>query len=133
MMIVGWFILLTSLLSFWRVKHWERGIISSQRENAPPSATPATPQPTTINILSLLSFPGSSRSTHLHQGVGLGSARTDSREREYDRSESNDRLDLAERALMIPVGTDPATVRNAEGTLRNERQLQADLRAAGLI
>ena len=33
----GWFILLTSLLSFWRVKRWERGILASQ----PPSTLPA--------------------------------------------------------------------------------------------
>jgi len=37
LMTVGWFILLTSLLSFWRVKRWERGILSSQ----PPPALPA--------------------------------------------------------------------------------------------
>jgi small nuclear ribonucleoprotein (snRNP)-like protein len=35
---------------------------------------------------------------------------------------------------MIPVAaTDQAAVRNVQVTIRNERQLQADLRAAGLI
>ena len=35
----GWFILLTSLLGFWRVKRWERSILESQ------NPAPSQPQP----------------------------------------------------------------------------------------
>ncbi|KAI0939815.1 hypothetical protein AcV5_001103 [Taiwanofungus camphoratus] len=35
LMTVGWFVLLTSLLGFWRVKRWERGILNAQRDAAP--------------------------------------------------------------------------------------------------
>ena len=36
----GWFILLTSLLSFWRVKRWERGILQSTPSSSlPPPST----------------------------------------------------------------------------------------------
>ncbi|EKM59104.1 uncharacterized protein PHACADRAFT_249326 [Phanerochaete carnosa HHB-10118-sp] len=47
LMTVGWFILLTSLLSFWRVKRWERGVLASQPSTLPApgaaSAAPTTP------------------------------------------------------------------------------------------
>ncbi|KAA1466358.1 hypothetical protein DENSPDRAFT_767134 [Dentipellis sp. KUC8613] len=42
LMTIGWFILLTSLLGFWRVKRWERNILASQRENSPPDVNPVT-------------------------------------------------------------------------------------------
>ena len=45
----GWFILLTSLLGFWRVKRWERGILSSQDE-APAPSTPAKPKRTLAEL-----------------------------------------------------------------------------------
>ena len=81
----------------------------------------------------MLTFPGSHIPRPRHSSEP-GTARTDSREREYDRSESNDRLDLAERALMIPVApTSQPTAYNVQTTFLTERQLQADLRAAGLI
>jgi len=133
LMTIGWFILLTSILSFWRVKHWERGIIASHRENSPQSTAPTSSRPTHSAILSMLTFPGSHIPRPRHSSEP-GTARTDSREREYDRSESNDRLDLAERALMIPVApTEQPTAHNVQATFLTERQLQADLRAAGLI
>lgn len=36
LMTVGWFVLLTSMLGFWRVKRWERGI----RQASEPAPTP---------------------------------------------------------------------------------------------
>ena len=38
LMSVGWFVLLTSLLGFWRVKRWERGIRQANEAPAIPTA-----------------------------------------------------------------------------------------------
>jgi len=37
LMTIGWFILLTSVLSYWRVKRWERSILSSSEPETPAS------------------------------------------------------------------------------------------------
>lgn len=43
MLRIGWFILLTSVLSYWRVKRWERSIItSSDTGSSAPSESPLT-------------------------------------------------------------------------------------------
>ncbi len=41
LMTVGWFILLTSVLGFWRVKRWERGVRRAAQEAANPRPPPS--------------------------------------------------------------------------------------------
>jgi hypothetical protein len=132
----GWFILLTSLLGFWRVKRWERGIVASQRENVPPPVS-TSEQPVNSAFLShfeaIFGLRGTSRSELFRQGLGLGTARTDVTEREREYDEGGD-PELGERELMIPLdSSDPQHSAMLEEALRNDRRLQQDLRRAGLI
>lgn len=131
----GWFILLTSLLGFWRVKRWERGIVASQRDNAPTPAPAAADEPArsfpfVSQFERAFGLRGISRTELFRQGLGLGGARSrESRER-ADEDAGTD----VERELMIPVVLDdPERQRTLEHALATERQLQSDLRAAGLV
>jgi len=40
LMTVGWFVLLTSLMGYWRVKRWERGVVNASIDPAPPTREP---------------------------------------------------------------------------------------------
>jgi len=50
LMTIGWFILLNSLLGFWRIKRWERSILASHQ--APPSSATTTTTTTTTTSAS---------------------------------------------------------------------------------
>lgn len=107
LMTVGWFILLTSILGFWRVKRWERGILASQHGNNPDENTRSTHIISQLNSAFSLRAPGI-----LRQGLGFGNAQ----ERE------------AEDGVL-----DPDRARRIEEVLANDRRLQQDLRAAGML
>jgi len=141
LMTVGWFVLLTSLLGFLRVKRWERGILASQRENSPPS-DPAT---TNLTFLAqferVLHFPAVNREM-LRQGffgrsddpevvatlqarhAEEGIVRT--HEADYDEADSG------ERDPMIPDAI-PNSADEVRAAAERDRRLQHDLRGAGLI
>lgn len=133
----GWFILLTSLLGFWRVKRWERGILSSQQ--ATPlgdAAAPHAPAPSADYHDGRTLFMISGRD--LRVGLGLG-GRGRNAEEEYVVHESaaagRRTADGLERVpLPASVNGQPTDLqmRQALAALR-DRNLHENLRAAGLV
>jgi hypothetical protein len=134
MMTLGWFVLLTSLLGFWRIKRWERGILAS-RSNAS-AAAPASGPLTSAGIVSQLEHSLGLRTfarQDLYDGFGLGGRRRDeSNEASTTRqnalhsgeSEAQPMLTIEQAAL-----NNPALAR----AVANERRLHRDLREAGLL
>jgi len=131
-MTVGWFVLLTSLLGFWRVKRWERGIIAS-RETAVASAPQTNP-----GILgNPFGLRGLSRAD-LYQGFGFGGRRRgdDPGTRAVARAEEGEVDPHSEETQpMIPLDPsgDPQRDRAIVRAFVNERRLQRDLQEAGLL
>lgn len=107
--------------------------MTSQRENAPPTSTTEIPVNSAFvsQFETMFGLRGTSRSDLFRQGLGLGTARSDSadREREYDERDA----ELSEREPMIPLDSDAHHSAMIEEALRNDRRLQRDLRLAGLI
>lgn len=130
--ISGWFILLTSLLGFWRVKRWERGILTPQRPAAPRTAEESTRDQVLIaNIEDIFGFATLSRGD-LRAGLGFGSRTRDS-EREYvvHETDAAGRTGESEREPMIPIEESES---GAERELReNDRRIRDALEASGLL
>ncbi|KAJ7368433.1 hypothetical protein DFH08DRAFT_762289 [Mycena albidolilacea] len=124
LMTIGWFILLTSVLGFWRVKRWESGVLASQRDN--PGAPPPQQSggPFMAQFERGFGLRGMTRGDLFRQGLGFGPR--------HDEQEQGD-ASPDETEFMIPADTDPERVRQLEEAIRNERRLHAELRAAGLI
>jgi len=136
LMTVGWFVLLTSLLGFWRVKRWERGIRASQRD------TTAAPTPRANPLISQFEssfgLRGMSRAELFRQGFGFGDTRNrgdDETTREAVRAEEGEsRHNAGETDPMIPLDpSDPERSRLIIQAFANEQRLRRDLREAGLI
>lgn len=99
-LVLGWFILLTSLLGFWRVKRWERGILSPRRAAAPRTAEQSARDIALIsNLEQAFGLPIISR-RDLRAGLGFG--RRDSG-REYVVHEE-DAAGRTDTVAMVPVG-----------------------------
>jgi len=131
-------VLLTSVLGFWRVKRWERGIISSRGDsNAPP--VPLRSNATVLSQLeSTFGLHGYSRVDLLREGFGLGRRRNtedDEIARVAARVEGGATHldDSRETDPMIPVDLSDADHARAVAILERERRLQHDLREAGLL
>lgn len=126
LMTVGWFILLTSLLGFWRVKRWERNIVASQQQNASTDA----PRGTRSNIEQILGLHGVSTRDFFRQGFGMHTRQEDIEA----QAEANTNEEVNENDLMLNVSPDdPNRARLIAEALANERRLQRDLREAGLL
>lgn len=138
LMTVGWFILLTSLLSFWRVKRWERGVLSSQ----PPSTLPAPAASTSA------ASPGSlfQRLSMLRAGLGLPQRQAPQADLagEYPGALSHfgmpmpdeeEDAPVRERSeYIIPLNPDnPEENDRLARAYAEEARLQRALRAAGLL
>ncbi|KAJ7684049.1 hypothetical protein B0H17DRAFT_1204806 [Mycena rosella] len=126
LMTIGWFILLTSVLTFWRVKRWERGVLASQREN--PGAPPPHADSTGFFVPQFeraFGLRNMTRSDLFRQGLGFGSRNDD----EHD----GDPVEVLEADYIIPADTDPERVRQLQEAIQNERRLHEELRAAGLL
>jgi len=114
-MTIGWFTLLTSLLGFYRVKRWERGILSPQQ--------PATPR-TAAEVArenALLS--------HLQIAFGIGGQRDSEGEIVVHESAAAGRAD-------VPVEEEDAgaaIARRRETALQSDRRIREGLQAAGLL
>lgn len=140
MTLIGWFILLTSLLGFWRVKRWERGILASQQDHSNPTVNPQA-SPHGAFFSRIFSLHGTSRIDMFRQGFGFGSRRNHDTEdpqtaRLTRAEEGNVRegdQEALETDLMMPVDPDPQRNRLIAEALANDRRLQADLRSAGLL
>ncbi|KAH9482378.1 Metal homeostatis protein BSD2 [Psilocybe cubensis] len=135
LMTVGWFVLLTSLLGFWRVKRWERGILASRRENQPPAPRNGPAIGIVSHLESSFGLRGVSRSDFFRQGFGLGPRRPDADET-IRAAEEGDAPHSAEAQETDPMLTlDPADP-NSRAVIEayaNEQRLQRDLREAGLL
>ncbi|KAI0747441.1 hypothetical protein BC629DRAFT_1739861 [Irpex lacteus] len=156
LMTVGWFILLTSLLSFWRVKRWERGILSTSPSSslpAPASSSPNTPPSrlTLFNRVNILrtglgfpvsDYPGASSASSATRGTES----TDSSRRPLfgddlfavEEREDGELEEVAGRdprgAYVIPIDeTNPERTHRLARAYADEVRLQRDLRAAGLL
>ncbi|KAG8969411.1 hypothetical protein FRC03_003102 [Tulasnella sp. 419] len=98
LMTAGWFLLLTSLLGYWRVKRWERGIRRAAQEAANPRPPPSDEELARERqlIASLESIFGvvSNRADNVRAGLGLSSWSEAPGERAHgERSESDGRRD----------------------------------------
>lgn len=127
----GWFILLTSLLGFWRVKRWERGILASQRE---PSTSAHASEARSLTL-----FP------RLEQVFGLrgvpGASSTNDRNRTQDEDEAVVRAENGQGRIVVattqhpPLPLDPTNAERNRQVLRaieHEHRLRTELRNAGL-
>ncbi|KAK7060508.1 hypothetical protein VNI00_001273 [Paramarasmius palmivorus] len=130
LMTVGWFILLTSLLGFWRVKRWERNILASQNNNNTANQTSGTAFSQFERTFGFSNIP---RADFFRQGFGFGARRSidsDDVEARAGTTEIDPR-DI-ERLLNLSPN-DPNRERLVAEAIANERRLQEDLRAAGLL
>lgn len=147
---LGWFILLISVLGFWRVKKYEASYIAANRPvdqagtSGGSSHITSTEDPTIVanfdRAFALRGFfnnrtPFASRfprinSTMIRQGLGLP---VDEASVPTEGDQRNDQEAGMEDELMIPEGLDPDRLRRVIEAVESERRLQHDLRAAGLL
>ncbi|KAI0719500.1 hypothetical protein C8T65DRAFT_635508 [Cerioporus squamosus] len=129
LMTIGWFILLTSLLGFWRVKRWERGILSSQ-DDTPATATPEERARSAAIIHSIervFGLQGLADGSLLRQGLGFPGAAH--RERDSIEEEVPERNEY-----ILPIDpSDPARNERIARAYADEARLHQDLRSAGLL
>jgi len=128
LMTIGWFILLTSLLGFWRVKRWERGVLVAQHD----SSAPTQRSPGFVSQLeSSFSLRGMSRIEFLRQGFGF-SSRNHQEDEELLRAEEGD-LQRTPREIDPMISTDSSDPQPTPQALETERQLRRHLSDAGFI
>ncbi|KAF5363649.1 hypothetical protein D9756_000493 [Leucocoprinus leucothites] len=138
LMTVGWFILLTSLLGFWRVKRWERGILASQRESTA-AAQPSAPRNLAVvsRIEQVLGLQGVSRGDLFRQGFGFGRNRNqDDEEVAVVRAEQGEGriVGATTQHPLLPLDPDnPEGNRILLQAIENEHRLRTELRNAGLV
>ncbi|KAH7102283.1 hypothetical protein BKA62DRAFT_110894 [Auriculariales sp. MPI-PUGE-AT-0066] len=117
LMTVGWFLVLTSFLGYWRVKRWEYQILQAAQQNqnreVPSSEQVARDQAVRRN---------------LEQLFGFSMRRADERAAQHEREQIQAQ---AERDRDLEAGH--AEADEEENLTPEERRLRADLRAAGLI
>ncbi|KAF7301787.1 hypothetical protein MIND_00744400 [Mycena indigotica] len=130
LMTIGWFILLTSVLGFWRVKRWERGVLASQRETPGSAPAPLSAGPFLAQFERGFGLRGISQADFFRQGFGFG-PRSEERERERARDHADGEAEETE--FMIPADADPERAQQLQEAINNERRLHAELRAAGLL
>lgn len=125
----GWFILLTSLLGFYRVKRWEKGILASQQASQP-RETPAQPAPSgrmfSTNLEQAFALNGMSRIELLRQGFGLS--------RNPPRQEATPEYAVrAEAGGVRPLDPNNPADRQAIEVSEQDLRLRENLRAAGFL
>ncbi|OJT10563.1 Metal homeostatis protein BSD2 [Trametes pubescens] len=132
LMTIGWFMLLTSVLGFWRVKRWERGILASQGE----SPAPATPEEQARSAAILNSIErafglhGLADGSLLRSGLGFSAAAI----AEPAEDDDEDDHQPTRNAYVLPL--DPSNPERNERLARayaDEARLHQDLRSAGLL
>lgn len=146
----GWFILLTSLLNFWRVKRWEHNILASQREPTV-SGRDAAGQSHVLSthLHRFVSVPMRDMGSLLRNGLGLSRrSRGDSESSEYDVDPAGVGAravpmipltptageDTARREMIVAMyAHDPERQRQIIQAFRDDDQLLADMRAAGMV
>jgi len=127
LMTIGWFILLTSLFGFWRVKRWERGVLVAQRD----SSAPTQRGPGFVSQLeSSLSLRGISRIEFLRQGFGF-SSRNHQEDEEVLRAEEGE-PQRTPREIDPMISTDSSDPQIPQA-LETDRRLRRVLSDAGFI
>ncbi|TFK55911.1 hypothetical protein OE88DRAFT_1692640 [Heliocybe sulcata] len=143
LMTVGWFILLTSVVGFYRVKLWERNILSSQRESAQTPAPSSQPYLTQIERVFGIQGPGSL----FRSGLGLNRNRSgqpdedvlvfEAEDEEIQQARERARVASSgerEREMMAGIDpNDPEAVRRVAEAYAQEARLHQELRDAGLL
>lgn len=134
LMTIGWFLLLTSSLGFWRVKRWERSILASHASNSFSTSRGHG------RTLSEIADEEESRPQFFFERIGLFRFPSWHRSSEPDGDTSNAVPDSAEDAASpgghqqgTPWFSDPERARRAREELVREQRLCNDLRAAGLL
>jgi len=113
LMTIGWFILLTSLLSFWRVKRWERSILnSSAREPSTPPPQDETQQAAVL--------------ARLNRTFGLSTITS----RSFFTPRRTEPDPEAAREMDV---VDPESQARFAEVMAHDARLQSDLRSAGLL
>ncbi|THH33613.1 hypothetical protein EUX98_g591 [Antrodiella citrinella] len=134
LMTIGWFLLLTSLLSFWRVKRWERSILSSATPAPAPTEASSTPSSTIFRAFGF-------RNNLLSQGLGFPpSSATHTLFDQQEEEDHDGRMEFTsggglrgEYVLPDPSNSNPETTERLARAFADEARLQRDLRAAGLL
>jgi hypothetical protein len=142
----GWFILLTSLLNFWRVKRWERNILASQRETTVSGRDAAGQSPfLSVHLNRFVSVPMRDMGSLLRTGLGFSRrSRGDAEGGEFDadRAEGDRTVPLtptpgeetSRRELLIAMyAHDSDRQRQVIQAFRDDDQLLADMRSAGML
>ncbi|KAH6915324.1 metal homeostatis protein bsd2 [Coprinopsis sp. MPI-PUGE-AT-0042] len=129
LMTIGWFILLTSLLGFYRVKRWEKGILASQQASqsreAPPQPAPSG-RMFSNNLEQTFALNGMSRIELLRAGFGLS--------RNRPTQEASDAAAQAEAGVtMRPLDPNNPADRHAIEVSEQDNRLRENLRAAGFL
>ncbi|PPQ83280.1 hypothetical protein CVT25_004019 [Psilocybe cyanescens] len=133
LMTVGWFVLLTSLLGFWRVKRWERRILASRHENQPPTARNGPAIGIVSHLESSFGLRGVSRSDFFRQGFGLGPRQPNADETIRAAEEGDAPHSAQETDPMLALDPADPNSRAVIEAYANEQRLQRDLREAGLL
>jgi len=147
LMTIGWFILITSLLSFWRVKRWERGILASRREptvSAHDAATTTSSQslPLSAQLHRMVGLPIQDVSSLLRTGLGFSRRSHEDPQDSGDVAEEgratpitpNTADETSRRELIIEMWAhDPDRQRQIIQAFRDDDQLMSDMRAAGML
>ncbi|TFY56566.1 hypothetical protein EVJ58_g7557 [Rhodofomes roseus] len=145
LMTIGWFVLLTSLLGFWRVKRWERGILNSQRDNPSERHANGPANGTLIHSLErALGINGLADGSLIRTGFGL--ERPGAREGDLEAEIAIERIvgpfhDPEERAAhmaerneyQLPLTDDPEQNARVAQAMAEQARLHHNLRQAGLI
>lgn len=146
---LGWFILLTSLLNFWRVKRWERNILASQRETTVSGRDAAgQSQVLSMHLQRFVSVPMRDMGSLLRTGLGFsrrGRGDAEGGEFDADRAETDRTVSMipltptageetSRREVLIAMyAHDPDRQRQIIQAFRDDDQLMADMRAAGML
>jgi len=149
MMTIGWFILLTSLLGFYRVKRWERGILASQQASEAPRDAPTQTPGTAVTFIApfeqAFALQGMSRIELLRQGLGMRrrSAEGDAEvlqpltDAELSRAESGEQPTIHVHGddVIIAPPLDPNDPRTPAiiRAMEQEASMRHSLRAAGFM
>ncbi|KAH8830463.1 hypothetical protein DL96DRAFT_1593016 [Flagelloscypha sp. PMI_526] len=145
LMTIGWFILLTSVLGFWRIKRWESSIIQSHRENGTGGAT-AQDNAILSRLELAFGLNSAGRAEFFRSGLGLRSPSTANStgepatrradEGRGDDSDDEDDREHRETDFMLAVDTTdrtPAEREQIRVAVEHEQRLHNELRAAGLL
>ncbi|KAI0068770.1 hypothetical protein BV25DRAFT_1791869 [Artomyces pyxidatus] len=125
LMTIGWFILLTSILGFWRVKRWERNILASHQ--SAPSA-PA-PERRARGGFGMLGIPMRDMSGMLRAGLGFSRRRGDEEGGDLSELDQVDQREL----LLAMYAHDPARQRQLRQAFRDDDRLMETMREAGML